>query len=62
MHSFSTHAPTTYSFSVPLVNERPKPTSFIDTFKELWNDPRPISSLVSNDRSNVGERKSDQVE
>lgn len=59
VHAFSTHAPTTYSFSVPLVNERPKPTSFIDTFKELWNDPRPISSLISNDRSNVGERKSE---
>ena len=50
----------TYSFSVPLTisNRRPKPTSFIETFSELWNDPRPISAIISSkDRSNVGERE-----
>jgi signal peptidase I len=47
--------PTTYSFSIPLINPRPKPTSFVDKFIELWNDPRPISSLVqSSDSSYVG--------
>lgn len=50
----------TYKFSVPLVNARPKPTSIIETFVELWNDPRPITSLVtSDDRSLVGERQND---
>ena len=57
---FSTTKPNTYSFSVPLTisNKRPKPTSFIETFSELWNDPRPISAIISSkDRSNVGERE-----
>jgi len=50
----------TYAFSIPLVNERPKPESFVETFIELWNDPRPVSSLIStNDRSIVGERTND---
>eukprot|EP00956_Cyclotella_meneghiniana_P027809 scaffold63342_cov63-Cyclotella_meneghiniana.AAC.1 len=47
--------PVTYSFSVPLVNPRPKPSSFTDKFIELWNDPRPISSLIQpGDNSFVG--------
>ena len=47
----------TYSFSVPLINARPKPESFVDTFIELWNDPRPVTSLIAtDDRSYVGER------
>jgi signal peptidase I len=34
---------------------RPKPNNFAQTFIELWNDPRPVSSLFTNgDRSNVG--------
>ncbi|CAJ1959646.1 unnamed protein product [Cylindrotheca closterium] len=49
------HAPT-YSFSVPLINKRPKPESFGDKFIELWNDPRPVTSLVGNDRTTVGNR------
>mmetsp|Transcript_7089 Transcript_7089/g.16103 ORF Transcript_7089/g.16103 Transcript_7089/m.16103 type:complete len:600 (+) Transcript_7089:63-1862(+) len=50
----------TYTFSIPLTNKRPKPSSFIETFKELWNDPRPVSSLIAtNDRSAVGEREND---
>jgi len=58
-NGFSTTS-NTYSFSVPLTisNRRPKPTSFIETFSELWNDPRPISAIISSkDRSNVGERE-----
>eukprot|EP01082_Thalassiosira_pseudonana_P006567 g6162.t1 g6162 contig20:953371-955203(-) len=52
--------PATYTFSVPLTTPRPKPTSFIDTFIELWNDPRPISTiLTSNDRSLVGSRENE---
>ncbi|KAL3803398.1 hypothetical protein HJC23_009362 [Cyclotella cryptica] len=39
--------PITHSFSVPLKNPRPKPTSLADKFIELWNDPRPITSLVA---------------
>ncbi|KAL7532874.1 hypothetical protein ACHAXR_004905 [Thalassiosira sp. AJA248-18] len=51
---------STYSFSIPLTTKRPKPESFIETFQELWNDPRPVSSLLStNDRSNVGERENE---
>ncbi|KAL9179624.1 hypothetical protein ACHAXT_008914 [Thalassiosira profunda] len=49
--------PNTYTFSVPLANERPKPESFVETFIELWNDPRPVSSLFADDRSIV-----DQIE
>ena len=43
--------PATYSFSVPLVNPRPAPTSFVDKFIQLWNDPRPISAVIQ-DRDN----------
>lgn len=51
-------SPNTYAFSIPLTTKRPKPESFVETFVELWNDPRPVSSLISsNDRSNVGERE-----
>lgn len=38
----------TFSFSIPLTNERPKPDTLIEKFVELWNDPRDISSLISN--------------
>mmetsp|Transcript_18279 Transcript_18279/g.38221 ORF Transcript_18279/g.38221 Transcript_18279/m.38221 type:complete len:637 (-) Transcript_18279:1405-3315(-) len=56
--SITPTTPNTYSFTIPLTNKRPKPTSFLETLSELWNDPRPISDLIaSNDRSNVGERK-----
>merc|ERR1712038_419882 len=48
----------TYTFSVPLQNAKPKPDSAIDTLVELWNDPRPITSLIAaDDRSYVGERE-----
>jgi signal peptidase I len=47
--------PRTHAFSIPLVNSRPKPSNIVETFIELWNDPRPVSSLMTNsDRSNVG--------
>jgi signal peptidase I len=49
------HIATTHSFSVPLSNPRPKPQSFTDKFKELWNDPRPISAVLTDtDSSSVG--------
>jgi signal peptidase I len=48
------HVGTTYRFSVPLSNPRPKPQSFADKFKELWNDPRPISAVLTDtDSSSV---------
>ena len=61
-NGFSTTS-NTYSFSVPLTisNKRPKPTSFVETFSELWNDPRPISAIISKDRSNVGELEDGQT-
>jgi len=49
-------ADSTFSFSVPLVNPRPKPDNIFATFGELWNDPRPIGSVISGkDRSYVGQ-------
>lgn len=46
-----------YSFSVELKNARPKPDTLWDNFIELWNDPRPITSIIaSEDRSIVGEQ------
>jgi signal peptidase I len=45
--------PKTFSFSVSLINARPKPESFVDSFIELWNDPRPVTSLLNV----VGERE-----
>merc|ERR1712137_1316074 len=38
--------PTTESFSVPLVTERPEPTTAGATLNRLWNDPRPVTSLI----------------
>ena len=55
------NGPRTYNFSIPLINAKPKPQNFIGTFVELWNDPRPVSSLISNsDRSNVGLNNADE--
>lgn len=56
LHAFSLSStePITYSFSIPLVNPRPKPTSMVDKFIELWNDPRPITSLFASNTSYVG--------
>lgn len=42
-----------YGFSIPLINARPKPNNVFDTFVELWNDPRPVTSLIG-DRATVG--------
>lgn len=44
----------THTFSVSLINARPKPQSAIDTFIELWNDPRPVTSLFG-DRTRAGQ-------
>eukprot|EP00980_Cylindrotheca_fusiformis_P005505 scaffold1170_cov122-Cylindrotheca_fusiformis.AAC.13 len=49
--------PRTTSFSAPLINARPKPESFVDSFLELWNDPRPVSSVFDGNRSMVGEQQ-----
>ncbi len=49
----------TFKFSIPLKNPRPKPESFFGTVGELWNDPRPVSSVLFNDRFNVGTRLED---
>lgn len=51
------------SFSIPLTVERPQPTSVFDTWNRLWNDPRPVSSLIqdaikSNSNSNNDEENS----
>mmetsp|Transcript_1383 Transcript_1383/g.2477 ORF Transcript_1383/g.2477 Transcript_1383/m.2477 type:complete len:599 (+) Transcript_1383:74-1870(+) len=54
--------PSTHIFSVPLKNPRPKPESFVDKFKELWNDPRPISAVLSdNDSSSVGQIDDEEI-
>lgn len=47
-----------YTFSIPLNNARPKPESFLESMVELWNDPRPINSVIgSKKRSYVGTRE-----
>lgn len=52
----------TYTFSVPLTNPRPKPESFVEKFKELWNDPRPISAVLSDqDSSSVGKIDDEEI-
>jgi len=38
--------PIIESFSVPFVKERPQPKTFGSILKQLWNDPRPVTSLV----------------
>jgi len=54
--------PNTFLFSVPLTNPRPKAESFVDKFKELWNDPRPISAVLSDkDRSSVGKIDDEEI-
>jgi hypothetical protein len=42
------NSPCTYSFSIPLINERSKPNTFREKIFELWNDPRDITSLIAN--------------
>mmetsp|Transcript_32879 Transcript_32879/g.38282 ORF Transcript_32879/g.38282 Transcript_32879/m.38282 type:complete len:594 (-) Transcript_32879:413-2194(-) len=45
----------TYKLSIPLNKSKPKPNNIFEKLNELWNDPRPITSVLSkNDRSNVG--------
>ncbi|KAL7552481.1 hypothetical protein ACHAWF_015730 [Thalassiosira exigua] len=39
--------PAIHPFSVPLATARPRPSSPAEAFAELWNDPRPISSLFA---------------
>ena len=38
--------PEAESFSVPLIAERPKPKTALSTLDRLWNDPRPVTSLI----------------
>ncbi|CAB9503519.1 Signal peptidase IB [Seminavis robusta] len=46
------------SFSVPLLKERPKPETLLGNLRQLWNDPRPVSSLI--DTSNNKENSSNE--
>lgn len=44
-----------HRLTVPLETPRPRPAGFYGNLVELWNDPRPVSSLIStSDRSKVG--------
>jgi len=38
--------PSSESFSVPLTIVRPEPTTKLAKLNQLWNDPRPITSLI----------------
>lgn len=38
--------PRTESFAVPLITERPSPQTILGTLNQLWNDPRPVTSLI----------------
>jgi len=42
----SSSFPKTESFSVPLISERPAPATATATLNRLWNDPRPVTSLI----------------
>lgn len=58
------HRPIEESFSVPLVTERPEPKTFSATLNQLWNDPRPVTSLIGdalskNEGSSNGDGDSD---
>ena len=42
----TTVSTNTFSFSVPLISERPTPQTRWATLQQLWNDPRPVTSLI----------------
>ena len=47
---------TVHRLTIPLETPRPRPAGLYANLVELWNDPRPVSSLISTpDRSKVGE-------
>ena len=47
-------AATVHRLTIPLETPRPRPAGLYANLVELWNDPRPVSSLVStSDRSKV---------
>lgn len=59
------------SFSVPLIAKRPAPTTAKGTLNQLWNDPRPVTSLIRDaldskskpkeENSNNGSSKSGEI-
>jgi signal peptidase I len=54
--------PEAESFSVPLTAERPAPTTAKGTLNRLWNDPRPVTSLIRDaldSKASAGEESSD---
>lgn len=52
--------PNTETFSVPLATERPKPKTAVATWIRLWNDPRPVSSLISDALASNGKATAEQ--
>ena len=47
---------TVHRLTIPLETPRPRPAGLYANLVELWNAPRPVSSLISTpDRSKVGE-------
>ena len=57
----SNKSPHTYSFSIPLINERPKPDTFIEKLVELWNDPRDITSIIANANDDRRSKPTDAI-
>ncbi len=60
----SSSFPKTESFSVPLIAERPAPATATATLNRLWNDPRPVTSLIRDalDNKNPTEENSNSGE
>jgi hypothetical protein len=57
----SNKSPHTYSFSIPLINERPKPDTFMEKLVELWNDPRDITSIIANANDDRRSKPTDAI-
>lgn len=50
---------TAETLSIPLINERPEPKTFLASLNQLWNDPRPVTSLVSDAINGVSDDNKD---
>ena len=57
--SKATSTISTESFSVPLLIERPGPKTFFATLRQLWNDPRPVTSLIGDAIDKVNDNDDD---
>lgn len=56
-YGLSSSSPSPAStFAVALSSERPAPTNILATFNELWNDPRPVTSLIGNSNAAVANK------